>query len=62
MSLLISLIIWLVLIGLVWWLLQMLPLPAPIMQIINVVIIIFLILVILSVFGITGVDLPKMSL
>jgi len=57
----IGLITWLVLIGIVWWLVGMLPLPAPIGQIINIVFIIFLILLVLSFFGVVpGFSLPRL--
>ncbi|MCH8620308.1 Thivi_2564 family membrane protein [Undibacterium sp. TS12] len=55
----ISLIIYLVVFGLIWWLVGMLPLPAPVARIVNVLFILFLIGVLLSVFGILpGIRLP----
>jgi uncharacterized Tic20 family protein len=63
MNIIISLIIYLVIFGLIWWLVSMLPLPAPVAQIVRVLFIILLIIIILSVFGIIpGGYLPKLSL
>lgn len=56
-----SLILWLIVLGLVWWLVGMLPLPDPIQKIINVVFIIVLIFVVLSVFGVTGASIPMLK-
>ena len=58
---LMSLILWLIVLGLVWWLVGMLPLPDPIQKIINVVFIIVLIFVVLSVFGVTGASIPMLK-
>lgn len=52
MDLIINLIVYLVVLGLIWWLVSLLPLPAPVGQIVRVLFIILLILIILSVFGI----------
>ena len=63
MNTLISLIVYLVVFGLIWWLVSMLPLPAPVGQIVRVLFIILLILIVLSVFGIIpGNYLPKLNL
>jgi antibiotic biosynthesis monooxygenase (ABM) superfamily enzyme len=63
MNILISLIVYLVVFGLIWWLVSMLPLPEPVAQIVRVLFIILLILIVLSVFGIIpGGYLPKLSL
>jgi hypothetical protein len=63
MSLLINLIVYLVVFGLIWWLVSMLPLPAPVAQIVRVLFIILLILIVLSVFGIIpGNYLPRLNL
>jgi hypothetical protein len=63
MNIIISLIIYLVIFGLIWWLVSMLPLPAPVAQIVRVLFIILLIVIVLSVFGIIpGGYLPKLSL
>jgi hypothetical protein len=62
MNVIISLIIYLVMFGLVWWLVSMLPLPAPVAQIVRVLFIILLILIVLSAFGIgPGGGLPKLN-
>ncbi|MDB5937105.1 MAG: hypothetical protein JWQ01_4449 [Massilia sp.] len=63
MNVLISLIVYLVIFGLIWWLVSLLPLPAPVAQIVRVLFIILLILIVLSVFGIIpGGYLPKLNL
>jgi hypothetical protein len=63
MNVLISLIIYLVVFGLIWWLVSLLPLPSPVAQIVRVLFIILLILIVLSVFGIIpGGYLPRLNL
>ncbi len=63
MDLIINLTVYLVIFGLIWWLVSMLPLPAPVAQIVRVLFIIMLILIILSVFGIVpGGYLPRLNL
>jgi len=52
MDLIVSLIAYLVVFGLIWWLVSMLPLPAPVAQIVRVLFIILLILIILSFAGV----------
>jgi hypothetical protein len=48
----VNLIIYLVIFGLIWWLVSLLPLPSPVAQIVRVLFIILLILIVLSAFGI----------
>jgi uncharacterized Tic20 family protein len=63
MNIIISLIVYLVIFGLIWWLVSMLPLPSPVAQIVRVLFVILLILIVLSVFGIIpGGYLPKLNL
>lgn len=63
MDVIISLIVYLVVFGLIWWLVSMLPLPSPVAQIVRVLFIILLIFIVLSVFGILpGGYLPKINL
>jgi hypothetical protein len=63
MNVLISLVIYLVVFGLIWWLVSLLPLPAPVAQIVRVLFIIMLFLIVLSVFGIIpGHYLPKLNM
>ena len=63
MGILINLIVYLVIFGLIWWLVSLLPLPAPVGQIVRILFIILLILIVLSVFGIIpGGYLPKLNL
>jgi hypothetical protein len=63
MNVLISLIVYLVIFGLIWWLVSLLPLPSPIAQIVRVLFIILLILIVLSVFGIIPRSyLPRLNL
>lgn len=63
MNILISLIIYLVVFGLIWWAVSLLPLPSPVAQIVRVLFIVILIMIILSVFGIIpGGYLPRLRL
>lgn len=63
MNIIISLILYLVVFGLIWWLIRMLPLPAPVTQIASILFIVLLILIILSVAGILpGGYLPQIPL
>lgn len=63
MDSIINLIVYLVVFGLIWWLISLLPLPAPVAQVVNVLFIIMLLLIVLSVFGIIPGDyLPRLSL
>jgi len=63
MDLIINLIVYLVVFGLIWWLVSLLPLPAPVAQIVRVLFIVLLILIVLSVFGIIpGGYLPRLKL
>jgi hypothetical protein len=60
---LVSLIVYLVVFGLIWWLVGMLPLPAPVAQIVRICFIILLILIVLAVFGIIPASyLPRLKL
>ena len=52
MDIIINLIAYLVVFGLIWWLVSMLPLPAPVGKIIQILFIILLIIIILSFAGI----------
>ena len=61
MTILLNLIVWLVVLGLVWYLIGLLPLPAPVSTIITVVFVLILILVVLSLFGLSGFHLPAIS-
>lgn len=55
----IQIIVTLIVVGLIWWLIQMLPLPAPIMQIITVVLVLCPIFWLLGAFGLlSGTGLP----
>ncbi|MGZ8289369.1 MAG: Thivi_2564 family membrane protein [Telluria sp.] len=63
MALIINLIVYLVVLGLIWWLISLLPLPAPVAQIVRVLFIILLIWIVLAVFGIVpGGFLPRLNL
>jgi len=63
MDSLINLIVYLVVFGLIWWLVSLLPLPTPVAQVIRVLFIVLLILIVLSVFGIIpGNYLPRFSI
>jgi hypothetical protein len=56
----INVIIWLVILGLIWWLIGFLPLPAPLGQIIMVLFIILAVLIALSIFGVFNVGVPRL--
>jgi antibiotic biosynthesis monooxygenase (ABM) superfamily enzyme len=59
MTLIISLIIYLVVLGLIWSLIGMLPLPAPVAKIVQFLFIVLLIIIILAVVGILpGISVP----
>ena len=62
MSIIITLIVYLAVLGLVYYLVSLLPLPAPFGQIINVLFIILAIVVVLSAFGIISGGLPHIRL
>jgi len=63
MDSLVNLIVYLVVFGLIWWLVSLLPLPSPVAQVVRVLFIILLILIVLSVFGVLpGGYLPRLSL
>jgi len=57
---LVNIIIWLVILGVIWFLVGMLPLPAPFGLIIKIVFIVLAILVILSMFGLINVGVPRL--
>jgi hypothetical protein len=63
MDVIVSLIVYLVVFGLIWWLVGMLPLPSPVGQIVRVLFIILLIGIILAAFGIVpGLHLPHIRM
>ena len=63
MDIIINLIAYLVVFGLIWWLVSMLPLPAPVGKIIQILFIILLIIIILSFAGIIpNGQLPRLKL
>lgn len=63
MDIIVSLIAYLVVFGLIWWLVSMLPLPSPVAQIVRVLFIILLILIILSFAGVLPSSyLPRFKL
>lgn len=63
MDTIINLIAYLVVFGLIWWLVSMLPLPAPVGQIVRILFIILLIIIVLSFFGIIpGGHLPRIRI
>ncbi len=63
MDIIINLIAYLVIFGLIWWLVSMLPLPAPVAQIVRILFIILLIIIVLSFFGlIPGGHLPRIRI
>ncbi|HOY21596.1 MAG TPA: hypothetical protein PK002_00485 [Cellvibrio sp.] len=63
MDIIINLIAYLVVFGLIWWLVSMLPLPASVGKIIQILFIILLIMIILSFAGILpSGQLPRIRL
>ena len=64
MSIIITLIVWLVIIGLLYWLVSLIPLPHPFPVIIQVAFILLAVLAVLSAFGIVGggLGLPHVRL
>ena len=62
MSIIITLIIYLVVLGLIYMLVSLLPLPDPFATIIRVLFILLAVLVVLSAFGIIGGGLPHIRL
>jgi hypothetical protein len=63
MTIIVNLIVWCVVLGLIWYLVSLLPLPAPVQLVIQVLFIVLLILVVLSVFGVvSGFALPTLHL
>lgn len=53
-------IIWLLIIGMVWWLVSFLPIPAPLGTIITVLFIVLAVVVILSIFGVVPLGVPRL--
>ena len=63
MNIITNLIVYLIVFGLIWWVVSLLPLPAPVAQIVRVLFLILLILIILSAVGIIpGNYLPPIRL
>jgi hypothetical protein len=58
-SVIVNLLVWAVVLGIVWWLVNMLPLPDPMATIVRVLFICLAILIVLSVFGLVNTGLPK---
>ena len=62
MALITTLIVYLIVIGLVYWLVSFLPLPAPFGTMVRVLFIVLAVLAVLSAFGIIGGGLPRLRL
>ena len=58
----ITLIVYLAVLGLIYWLVSMLPFPAPFGQIIMILFVLLAIVVILSAFGIISGGLPHIRI
>ena len=58
MSILITLILWLIVVGLIYWLVSLIPLPHPFPAVIQVCFILLAVLAALSAFGVIGSGLP----
>lgn len=52
-------IIWLIALGLIWWLVGLLPLPHPIGVILMVLFVLLAILIVLSLFGLVPIGVPR---
>jgi hypothetical protein len=57
---LINAIVWLIVLGLVWWLVSYIPLPAPIGAIIRVLFIVLAVVVVLASFGVLNIGVPRL--
>lgn len=55
----INCILWLLIIGMVWWLVNFLPIPAPLGTIVTVLFILLAIVVILSLFNVIPFAVPR---
>jgi phosphoglycerol transferase MdoB-like AlkP superfamily enzyme len=62
MSVIITLIVYLIVLALVYWLVSLLPLPAPFGLIVRVLFVLLAILVVLSAFGIVDGGPPRVRL
>ncbi len=63
MDALIHLTIYLIIFGVIWWLVDMLPLPSPVAQIVRLLFLIMLIMIILVAFGVLPERyLPRLQL
>ena len=62
MALITTLIVYLIVLGLVYWLVSLLPLPAPFSTMVRVLFIVLAVLAVLSAFGIIGGGLPRLRL
>jgi hypothetical protein len=57
---LINAIVWLIVLGLVWWLVSYIPLPPPIGAIIRVLFIVLAVVVVLASFGVLNIGVPRL--
>ena len=62
MAIITTLIVYLIVLGLIYWLISFLPLPDPFASIIRVLFVILAVLAVLSAFGIIGGGLPRLRL
>ena len=62
MSIIITLIVYLIVLGLLYYLVSLIPLPAPFGQIVQVLFVLLAILVVLSAFGFVSGGLPHIRL
>lgn len=61
MAVLFNLILWLILLGLVWYLISLLPLPGPVSALIAAIFILILIAIVLGLFGVGGFHVPAIN-
>jgi hypothetical protein len=57
---LVNVIIWLVILGLAYWLIGLIPMPTPFPTLIRIAFILLAIVVILSLFGVFNVGVPRL--
>lgn len=62
MSIIVTLIVYVIVLGLLWWLVSLLPIPAPFGQIVQVLFVLLAIVAVLSAFGVIGGGLPRIHL
>lgn len=62
MAIITTLIVYLIILGLIYWLVSFLPLPDPFSTIVRVLFIILAVLAVLAAFGVIGGGLPRLRI